>query len=114
MADYQIPLIAKKIHDMTVLSHKSGILCRGIMIVDLDGLGIKHLAPNLLEYLRSLAAMLQINFPEVLHKSVVINAPKVFHAGWKLIKQFLEPGVQQKFVILGKDYMDVIFPFSLN
>eukprot|EP00475_Leptophrys_vorax_P002339 TRINITY_DN11305_c0_g1_i1.p1 TRINITY_DN11305_c0_g1~~TRINITY_DN11305_c0_g1_i1.p1 ORF type:complete len:588 (-),score=138.98 TRINITY_DN11305_c0_g1_i1:36-1670(-) len=109
MAEYQVPLIAKKIYDMTVLSHKTGVLCRGVMIVDLDGLGLKHLAPLLLEYLKSLAAMLQLNFPEVLHRSIVINAPKAFHVGWKAIKQFLEPGVQQKFEILGKDYHDELY-----
>jgi hypothetical protein len=107
MVEYKISMIAKKYHELTELSKKTGVLAREVMIVDLDGFGIKHLVPQLIDYMRGVAGIFQAHFPEVLSKSIVVNAPKVFHMGWGAVKNILEPGVQQKFLIAGKDYMDV-------
>lgn len=109
MESYQILVAAKRLHLLTKESEASGILARIVLIIDMDGLGIKHLTPTMLEYFKHLVSLFQLHFPETLQKAFIINAPASFNLVWKGIRGNLHPNVQKKIEILGKDYEDCIF-----
>lgn len=77
---------------------------RGTVIMDLGGLGMKHLYTPAIQALRKVAAQGEANYPERLKRCFIINAPSIFPRMWNLVKNFFDPRTQKKIFILGSDY----------
>ena len=77
-----------------------------VNIVDLAGLTMSH--RSCLKYMRTIAALDQQYYPESLGKTLIINAPWIFPALWKLVKVMLDPVTADKVSVLGSNYKEVL------
>ena len=74
------------------------------MIVDLAGSSIYQFN-NYRPFLVAMQAILVPNYPEILHKLYMINAPFIFTSIWYVAQTLLDPKTLEKVSILGEDYM---------
>jgi hypothetical protein len=79
------------------------------VIVDLTGLGIRHLTcKEGLKALQMIAAQADANYPERAKIFIIINAPRVFSAIWNIVQHFFDPSTREKIKIHSDDAKDVI------
>ena len=81
------------------------------VIMDLGGLGLKHLYSPAIQCLRKIAHQAEGNYPERLKRCFIVNAPSVFPRIWNLVKNFFDPRTQKKIYILGADYYTELVKF---
>lgn len=83
-------------------SHKTGTIIETITcIIDIKDMRLSQVTRDFLHILRLIGQMDASQYPEVLGKAFIINAPSAFPMVWKLIKMWLDPVVAQKISILG-------------
>lgn len=75
-----------------------------VNLFDLDGLSIAF--TGLMSVFQKISAIDEDNYPETLGSTIIINAPSAFPFIWNIVKQFLDPVVASKMVILSADYHD--------
>ena len=51
------------------------------------------------------------NYPEIVGKLLIINAPMVFTGIWAFIKGFLDERLKNKITLLGKNYMPTLLEY---
>ncbi|TMW69192.1 hypothetical protein Poli38472_001348 [Pythium oligandrum] len=80
-----------------------------ICIVDLKGLGLKHVSRSVINQLKPIFDIGQVYYPETLHRLYLINAPFIFHGAWKIISTFVEPETRAKIQVLkeGEKFLDI-------
>ncbi|KAJ1452000.1 hypothetical protein M885DRAFT_467841 [Pelagophyceae sp. CCMP2097] len=80
----------------------------GVMIIDCDGMGRRHLAE--IKIFRRVSAALKVLHPERQRKTFVVRAPRVFSLVWKMIKPMLDARTISKIQIIGvNDPLDALF-----
>ena len=79
-----------------------------LAIMDLKGLGLRHLSGDVKRILSVLTRIDQDNYPETLGKTLIINAPKVFRAIWSSVKPMLDPRTQSKIEVCPGDFLPVL------
>jgi len=79
-----------------------------LAIMDLKGVGLRHLTGEVKNILSSITRIDQDNYPETLGKTLIINAPAVFRAIWAVVKPMLDPRTQAKIEVCPADYMKVL------
>jgi len=73
-------------------------------ILDLEGCSMSDLLDRQNHrFLGAITAVDQDNFPEMLYRMFIINAPAMFSMAWSIIKRFLDPKTRDKISILGSD-----------
>lgn len=73
-------------------------------IFDFDGFALSTLASkSVLDYLTTLVCTFEDNYPERLHKAIVINAPRYFPVFWRIVRPFLSERTANKLILFGKD-----------
>lgn len=83
-------------------SHRTGKIIETItVIIDIKDMRLSQVTRDFLHILRLIGQMDASQYPEVLGKAFIINAPAAFPMVWKLIKMWLDPVVAQKISILG-------------
>jgi len=102
--EYMIYFMEYKRNVLSALSREKGVIFRTCRIVDLTGLGSKHLAPKGLKAFRSVISLVQDNYPEMAGTVYYVNAPWIFTSLWTLIKPWIKPTTLEKVAILGHDY----------
>ena len=98
---------------MEMMSLEQKRLVRFHTVIDLAGLGVKHMAPKAVAVFKSLADLLSHHYPEVVHKMIVINAPWIFSSLFSLLKPWIPAETQNKITIVGADYrgaLDAVMP----
>ena len=98
---------------MEMMSLEQKRLVRFHTVIDLGGLGVKHMAPKAVTVFKSMADVLADNYPEVVHKMLVINAPWIFASLYSLLKPWIPAETQNKITIVGADYratLDALMP----
>eukprot|EP00475_Leptophrys_vorax_P014793 TRINITY_DN21057_c0_g1_i1.p1 TRINITY_DN21057_c0_g1~~TRINITY_DN21057_c0_g1_i1.p1 ORF type:complete len:390 (-),score=109.69 TRINITY_DN21057_c0_g1_i1:30-1058(-) len=98
--------LENKMHLLNELSRKTGKLVLGCKILDLTGLGLKHAHTTALGYMRQMSHSGQANYPEMLDKMIIVNAPTVFTVIWGLVKHMLHARNQSKILVLGANYQE--------
>lgn len=78
------------------------------VILDLDGLGMKHLTPTVQTFMQSIFRIDQDYFPEHLGHMYIINAPFIFRSIWSLVKPLLDERTVKKISFLGSNYQQVL------
>eukprot|EP00927_Polykrikos_kofoidii_P050530 TRINITY_DN44427_c0_g1_i1.p1 TRINITY_DN44427_c0_g1~~TRINITY_DN44427_c0_g1_i1.p1 ORF type:complete len:450 (+),score=68.23 TRINITY_DN44427_c0_g1_i1:83-1432(+) len=74
------------------------VVDRSLVIIDLEGLSLRHLDKTLKAFLRGTAAASVTLFPETLHATILANVPWIVSAAfWPVVKQFLHPVTLAKF-----------------
>jgi len=83
-------------------SRKQGrVVDRMLAVIDLEGVGLKHLNSPLKAFFSAVAQNSTPLFPEILHANLVANVPWIVaKAGWPIAKSFLHPVTQDKFCML--------------
>eukprot|EP00887_Chlorella_sp_A99_P007107 scaffold2.g7107.t1 len=77
-------------------------------IMDVKGVGIKHLTGDVKRILNVITRTDQDNYPETLGKTVIINAPALFKMVWAVVKPMLDVRTQAKIEVAPTDYMKVL------
>jgi hypothetical protein len=80
-------------------------------IMDVKGVGLSHLTGEVKRLLSVLTKYDQDNYPEMLGRIVIINAPVVFKAVWGLVKPYLNPRTISKIAICGSDYLPELLEY---
>jgi len=75
-----------------------------VVVMDLEGLGWKHIYPSALSLFKSILQLDQDNYPETLKCYYAINSPTIVHAIYRMIKPCLDKRTLDKVNILGSDY----------
>jgi len=79
------------------LSEQKGtIIYKHIVILDLKGLGTKHMSSTFTTPLKMLVDIDQYFYPETLHKMIVVNAPFIVKALWSIVRPWLDPITQDR------------------
>jgi len=89
---------------MKIMEEKKGAYAGIIYIYDLGGLTISHLSPSNYNLFQEFNTIDANNYPEVVRRVFLINAPSVFAMGWKVAKKFVDPSTIKKIDILTNDY----------
>ena len=79
-------------------------ISQGVVIVDLLGAKISNFDHAQRTWLRQVSAISQDNYPEMLGRLFVINAPVTFTIVWKFIRPLLDKRTRDKVSILGSSY----------
>ncbi|CAK0783609.1 hypothetical protein CVIRNUC_006808 [Coccomyxa viridis] len=77
-------------------------------IIDVKGVGLKHLTGDIKRMLARIMAIDQNNYPEMLGHTCIINAPGVFKLVWSAIKGFIDPKTQEKIEMCPTNYSKVL------
>lgn len=78
------------------------------VIIDLAGLTMRHASSSTLAVLKQRTRLEEDNYPEVVRRCILINAPSLFLATWPVVRHFLDDGTAAKFSILGADYLPTL------
>lgn len=91
---------------MTVdaLSERSGKLLQWVQVIDLDGLGMKHMHSGAMDVMKSASNRIDQMYKECLGKILVVNAPRVFHMIWAMVKLWLNERTAVKVTLLGASF----------
>eukprot|EP00879_Flechtneria_rotunda_P010462 GHRR01010938.1.p1 GENE.GHRR01010938.1~~GHRR01010938.1.p1 ORF type:complete len:354 (+),score=106.05 GHRR01010938.1:979-2040(+) len=73
-------------------------------IMDVKGVGMSHLSGEVKRLISTLTKYDQDNYPEMLGRICIINAPMVFKAIWALVKPLLNPRTLSKIQICQTNY----------
>ncbi|KAK2143054.1 hypothetical protein LSH36_882g00058 [Paralvinella palmiformis] len=77
---------------------------QGVQILDMEGFGARIMYKPALDLFIELLHILDDNYPETLKRTYIINAPRMFHVGWRFLKTFLNEDTAKKFKFLDKDF----------
>lgn len=77
---------------------------KAIQIIDLDGLGLKHLWLPAVDTYTEILRLGEAHYPDSLKTAYVINAPTIFPIAYSLIKAFLSEETRSKIKVLGSNY----------
>lgn len=72
------------------------------VVLDLTGLGMKHMGSNFTAPMKAAIAIDQEYYPEMLVKMFIVNAPWVVKALWKMVSPWIDPITREK-IIWGAD-----------
>lgn len=79
-----------------------------LAIMDLKGVGLRHLSGDVKRILSEITNIDQNNYPETLGKTLIINAPTVFRAIWSIVKPMLDPRTLAKIEVCPSDYLPIL------
>lgn len=79
------------------------------VVVDLQGLSVRHMNPGLLPLFRNVTEVAQLHYCGVMKRAFVIRAPKIFKVIWNIVKHFMHDNVRDLIVFCSvDDYLDVM------
>ncbi|CAM9627893.1 unnamed protein product [Ectocarpus sp. 8 AP-2014] len=85
-----------------------GVVLRNTIIRDLSGFGIEHAGAIGRSLISQVLAVSQDNYPEMMEKCYIINAPWVFYALWKGLQPLVSAGTAKKVQMLKYDVLSCL------
>ncbi|CAN0168264.1 unnamed protein product, partial [Ectocarpus sp. 12 AP-2014] len=82
-----------------------GVVLRNTIIRDLSGFGMEHAGTIGRSLISQVLAVSQDNYPEMMEKCYIINAPWVFYALWKGLQPLMSAGTAKKVQMLKYDVL---------
>ncbi|XP_012939201.2 retinal-binding protein [Aplysia californica] len=100
------------VRDWAVMSKKLNKRVDGLTVIfDMDGVSSKMLwRPGLQMYLH-LVRVLEDNYPEMLKRMFVINAPRIFPILYKICRPLVSDDTKNKIHVLGSDYSSTLLKY---
>ncbi|XP_024422723.1 SEC14-like protein 4 [Desmodus rotundus] len=93
------------LHECELQSQKLGRKIETMMmVVDMEGLSLKHLWKPAVEVYQQFFLILDANYPETVKNLIVVRAPKLFPVAFNLVKPFISEETRKKIVILGGNW----------
>lgn len=86
------------------LTEPYGIIKQGCSIRDMYGLSLEHIGTQGQDIIRTIIAIAQDNYPELLNKVYIVNTPWIFNAFWWALKVILPARTQAKVFIQSTGY----------
>lgn len=80
-------------------------------VIDLNGLTMSMFGSQAREFVKLPIGISQLNYPEVMHCLIIINAPFVFKAIYAVIKGLLAEKTKKKIKILGTSFHKELFEY---
>ncbi|KAI8783113.1 retinal-binding protein isoform X1 [Biomphalaria glabrata] len=98
--------------DWEIMSKKLNRRVDGLVVIfDMEGVSSKMLwRPGLQMYLH-LVSLLEDNYPEMLKRMFVINAPRIFPLLYKLCRPLISQDTKNKIHVLGSDYTSTLLKY---
>jgi hypothetical protein len=93
-------------HEGDLLPDKWGVMMHLFIIRDLKGFGKDYMTSQGVNILRSVISVAQDNYPELMNRCVMVNAPWLFDMLFKVISPILSPRTLQKIMVTGTNYED--------
>ncbi|XP_029656899.2 retinal-binding protein, partial [Octopus sinensis] len=81
------------------------------VIFDMENVGTRHLWKPGLNLNMYLSHILEDNYPEMMKRLFLINAPKLLPMIYKLAKPLLSENMKQKIFVLGSDYKETLLKY---
>ncbi|CAN0099265.1 unnamed protein product, partial [Hapterophycus canaliculatus] len=85
-----------------------GVVLRNTIIRDLAGFGMEHAGPIGRSLISKVLSVSQDNYPEMMEKCYIINAPWVFYALWKGLTPLLSASTAKKVQVLKYDFLSTL------
>jgi len=83
-----------------------------LTILDLKGVGLRHLTGDVKRILSLITRVDQDNYPETLGKTIIINSPSVFKMIWGIVKPMLDVRTQKKIEVAPSDFLPVVLKYA--
>ncbi|XP_026738905.1 protein real-time isoform X2 [Trichoplusia ni] len=95
---------------LKLLEEASGASSRAVqawsLLVDLDGLNMRHLWRPGVRALLRVIQLVEANYPETMGRVLIVRAPRVFPILWTIVSTFIDENTRSKFLFYGgKDYL---------
>eukprot|EP01007_Sphenomonas_quadrangularis_P004028 NODE_927_length_1084_cov_134.396135_g760_i0.p2 GENE.NODE_927_length_1084_cov_134.396135_g760_i0~~NODE_927_length_1084_cov_134.396135_g760_i0.p2 ORF type:complete len:278 (+),score=19.27 NODE_927_length_1084_cov_134.396135_g760_i0:81-914(+) len=81
------------------------------VIMDMAGVGMKHMDRKALGFVKTIAALDHATYPEFLRQVFIVNASSIFTGLYKLISPFIDPNTRAKVQILGDKFLPTLSQF---
>jgi len=75
-----------------------------IFIIDIKGGSTKIMSKQVYDFIKTMNSVGSDNYPEILGKMFIVNAPLLFSGIWAMIKPWLDEKTKSKITILGSQY----------
>lgn len=86
-------------------------ICTTFTILDLKGVGLRHLTGETKRILNKIVDIDSNNYPETLGQTLIINAPSVFKMLWSVVKPMLDVRTQAKVKVASSNYMPELLKY---
>ena len=100
--EFQKHHLEYKMHHLEQITNETGILAKTFRVMDLKGLGMSHFHRDLMDMIKTGNKEIEENYPEVMGKCFIVNAPWVFQGIWAVVKPWLPPRTLAKIEFYGK------------
>jgi hypothetical protein len=100
----------KKLQEYKLQDTTYGTLVYSCVIRDLKGVGFEHLGLKGREIISAVIQVASNNYPELMRRCFIINAPFIFTGVWYFIQGLLAAKSVQKIMVLGAEYTSFIEP----
>ncbi|GAB4815807.1 hypothetical protein N2152v2_002853 [Parachlorella kessleri] len=77
---------------------------QSIVLLDMDGVGVSTLTGEVRKILALIMEIDQDNYPELMYKTLIINAPTTFRVLWAMVRHLMDARTQAKIEVLPADY----------
>lgn len=78
-----------------------------VTILDLEGVGLKDLGGEALDFMKQASKIVQEHYVERCHKMFLVNVPYVFSFIWKMVQPLINENTRRKITILSSDYTQI-------
>lgn len=96
-------------HYLPAASIASGrVQHQSLVIIDMDGVGVSTLTGEVRKILATVMALDQDNYPELMYKTLILNAPTSFRVLWAMVRQLMDERTQAKFEVLPADFQEAL------
>lgn len=77
-----------------------------VTILDLKGFSMKMLSKQVYNFIQIASKLAQENYPEILGRMFIVNAPMLFSGIWAIIKPWIDEKTRNKITIIGSGFKD--------
>uniref|UniRef100_A0A5S6QRG7 CRAL-TRIO domain-containing protein n=1 Tax=Trichuris muris TaxID=70415 RepID=A0A5S6QRG7_TRIMR len=93
---------------MKIREERKCTVYQSIYVIDMQGIGQKHLWKPGLEVFSQIASCLEQHAPESLYRLYIINAPTIFNVFYQIVRPVLDENTKKKIKVYGNDYKSAL------
>ena len=80
-------------------------------LLNVDGFTMGKLKEKSREFIKIAISIGSDNYPEIMYKTYIVNAPFLFKGAWAIIKPFIDEKTRKKISIIGTSYTKDLFTY---